>query len=173
MPQIEVSFDIDANGILNVSAKDKATGKEQSIVIKASSGLSEAEVQRMIQDAEANAEADRKFEALVQARNQADGLAHAARKTLEEAGDKASAEDRAAIEAALAEVEGALKGDDKEAIEAAAGKLSAASSALAQKLYAEAAQQSGDGSAGQADKGGEGDVVDAEFEEVDDADKRK
>ncbi|MCC6297183.1 MAG: molecular chaperone DnaK, partial [Pseudomonadales bacterium] len=173
MPQIEVSFDIDANGILNVSAKDKATGKEQSIVIKASSGLSEAEVQKMIQDAEANAEADRKFEALVQARNQADGLAHAARKTLEEAGDKASAEDRAAIEAALAEVDGALKGDDKEAIEAAAGKLSAASSALAQKLYAETAQQHQDGGAGQADKGGEGDVVDAEFEEVDDADKRK
>jgi molecular chaperone DnaK len=155
-----------------VSAKDKATGKEQSIVIKASSGLSEAEVQKMIQDAEANAEADRKFEAMVQARNQADGLAHAARKTLEEAGDKASAEDRAAIEAALAEVDGALKGDDKEAIEAAAGKLSAASAALAQKLYAEAAQPQ-DGSAGQADKGGEGDVVDAEFEEVDDADKRK
>ena len=173
VPQIEVIFDIDANGILHVSAKDKATGKEQSIVIKASSGLSEAEVQKMIQDAEANAEADRKFEALVQARNQADGLAHAARKTLEEAGDKAGAEDRAAIEAALAEVDGALKGDDKEAIEAAAGKLSAASSALAQKLYAEAAQQPQDGSAGQADKGGEGDVVDAEFEEVDDADKRK
>jgi len=173
MPQIEVSFDIDANGILNVSARDKATGKEQSIVIKASSGLSEAEVQRMIRDAEANAEADRKFEALVQARNQADGLAHAARKTLEEAGDKASAEDRAAIEAALAEVDGALKGDDKDAIEAAAGKLSAASAALAQKLYAESAQQSQDAGAGQADKGGEGDVVDAEFEEVDDADKRK
>ncbi|HEX4881011.1 MAG TPA: molecular chaperone DnaK [Porticoccaceae bacterium] len=174
MPQIEVSFDIDANGILNVSAKDKATGKEQSIVIKASSGLSEDEVQKMIKDAEANAEADRKFEALVQARNQADGLAHAARKTLEEAGDKASAEERTAIESALAEVEGVLHGDDKDAIEAAAGKLSQASAALAQKLYAEAtAQQPQEGGGAQAESAAQGDVVDAEFEEVDDADKRK
>ncbi len=174
MPQIEVSFDIDANGILNVSAKDKATGKEQSIVIKASSGLAEEEVQRMIKDAEANAEADRKFEALVQARNQADGLAHAARKTLEEAGDKASAEERTAIESALAEVEGVLHGDDKDAIEAAAGKLSQASAALAQKLYAEAAaQQPQEGGGAQAESAAQGDVVDAEFEEVDDADKRK
>ena len=168
------SFLIDANGILNVSAKDKATGKEQSIVIKASSGLSEDEVQKMIKDAEANAEADRKFEALVQARNQADGLAHAARKTLEEAGDKASAEERTAIESALAEVEGVLHGDDKDAIEAAAGKLSQASAALAQKLYAEAAaQQPQEGGGAQAESAAQGDVVDAEFEEVDDADKRK
>ena len=174
MPQIEVSFDLDANGILNVSAKDKATGKEQSIVIKASSGLSEEEVQQMIKDAEANADADRKFEELVQARNQADGLAHAARKTLEEAGDKADAEERAAIEAALTEVDAALKSDDKETIEAAAAKLSAASSALAQKLYAEAAaQQPQEAGADQGQGGGEGDVVDAEFEEVDDTDQRK
>jgi molecular chaperone DnaK len=176
MPQIEVSFDIDANGILNVSAKDKATGKEQSIEIKASSGLTEEEVERMVKDAEANAEADRKFEELVQARNQADGLAHAARKTLEEAGDKASAEEKAAIEAAIAEVEAALKGDDKAAIDTAANNLSQASSALAQKLYAEAAEQSqaagADGGTG-GEKAGDGDVVDAEFEEVDDADKNK
>jgi molecular chaperone DnaK len=171
VPQIEVSFDIDANGILNVSAKDKATGREQSIVIKASSGLSEAEIQRMIKDAEANAEADRKFEALVQARNQADGLAHAARKTLEEAGDKASAEEKSAIEAAISEVEAAIKGDDKDAIDAATNKLSQASSALAQKLYAEAAAQP-EASAGGTGKAG-GDVVDAEFEEVDDADRNK
>ena len=172
MPQIEVSFDIDANGILNVSARDKATGKEQSIVIKASSGLSEEEVQKMIKDAEANAEADRKFEALAQARNQADGLAHAARKTLEEAGDKASAEEKSAIEAAISEVEAALKGDDQAAIDSAANKLSQASSVLAQKLYAEAAEQAQAGGAEQG-KSGAGDVVDAEFEEVDDADRKQ
>ncbi len=173
MPQIEVSFDIDANGILNVSAKDKATGKEQSIVIKASSGLSDAEVEQMIKDAEANAEADRKFEALVQARNQADGLAHAARKTLADAGDKASPEQKAAIESAIEGVEAALKSDDKDAIDAAAAKLSEASAALAEKMYADAA------AAGQQQPGGagehkpeQGDVVDAEFEEVDEADKK-
>ena len=176
MPQIEVSFDIDANGILNVSAKDKATGKEQSIEIKASSGLTEEEIEKMVKDAEANAEADRKFEELVQARNQADGLAHAARKTLEEAGDKAAAEEKSAIEAAISEVEAAIKGDDKAAIDAAANNLSQASSALAQKLYAEAADQSqaadAEGAVG-GEKSGDGDVVDAEFEEVDDADKNK
>ncbi|MGD9983624.1 MAG: molecular chaperone DnaK [Porticoccaceae bacterium] len=173
MPQIEVSFDIDANGILNVSAKDKATGKEQSIVIKASSGLSEAEVAQMIKDAEANAEADRKFEALVQARNQADGLAHAARKTLADAGDKASPEQKAAIESAIEGVEAALKGDDKDAIDAAAAKLSEASAALAEKMYADAAtasQQANDGAESGAEKG---DVVDAEFEEVDETGKKK
>ncbi len=173
MPQIEVSFDIDANGILNVSAKDKATGKEQSIVIKASSGLSEAEVAQMIKDAEANAEADRKFEALVQARNQADGLAHAARKTLADAGDKASPEQKAAIESAIEGVEAALKSDDKDAIDAAAAKLSEASAALAEKMYADAAtasQQANDGAESGAEKG---DVVDAEFEEVDETGKKK
>ncbi|MCL4120009.1 UNVERIFIED_CONTAM: hypothetical protein GTU68_061561 [Idotea baltica] len=167
MPQIEVTFDIDANGILNVNAKDKATGKEQSIVIKASSGLSDDEIESMVNDAEANAAEDQKFEELVQARNAADGLAHAAKKTLEEAGDKASEEEKTAIEAAIAEVEEAVKGDDKEAMDAAANKLSEASSALAQKLYAEQAEagqaESPEGAAGDA---GADDAVDAEFEEV-------
>jgi molecular chaperone DnaK len=169
MPQIEVSFDIDANGILHVSAKDKATGKEQSIQIKASSGLSDDEIESMVKDAEANAEADRKFEELVTARNTAEGLAHATRKTLEEAGDKATAEEKEAIEAALAEVDEAVKGDDKDAIEAATTKLTEASSGLAQKLYQEqAAQQQAGEAQPQADAGEEssGDAVDAEFEEV-------
>ncbi|MBK8287658.1 MAG: molecular chaperone DnaK [Cellvibrionales bacterium] len=166
VPQIEVTFDIDANGILNVSAKDKATGKQQSIVIKASSGLSDAEIQQMVRDAEANAEADKKFEEIVTARNMAEGLAHATRKTLAEAGDKATDEEKSAIEAALKEVDEAVKTDDKERIEAAAQKLSEASGNLAQKMYADAAAQSGD--AGQQDNNGGDDVVDAEFEEVKD-----
>ena len=166
VPQIEVTFDIDANGILNVSAKDKATGKQQSIVIKASSGLSDAEIQQMVRDAEANAEADKKFEEIVTARNMAEGLAHATRKTLAEAGDKATDEEKSAIEAALKEVDEAVKTDDKERIEAAAQKLSEASGNLAQKMYAAAAAQSGD--AGQQDNNGGDDVVDAEFEEVKD-----
>jgi molecular chaperone DnaK len=171
MPQIEVSFDIDANGILNVSAKDKGTGKQQSIVIKASSGLSEAEIQKMVQDAEVNAEADKKFEELVSARNQAEGLAHAARKTLQEAGDKASAEEKSAIEEALKEVDAAVKGDNKEAMEAATKKLSEASANLAQKLYAEqAAQGQSGGGAEQAEakSAGNDDALDAEFTEVKD-----
>lgn len=170
MPQIEVSFDIDANGILNVSAKDKGTGKQQSIVIKASSGLSEAEIQKMVQDAEANAEADRKFEELVSARNQAEGLAHAARKTLQEAGDKASADEKSAIEAALKDVDAAIKGDNKEAMEAATKKLSEASANLAQKLYAEQAAQGQAGGAEQAEpkSAGNEDALDAEFTEVKD-----
>ena len=168
MPQIEVTFDIDANGILNVSASDKATGKSQSIVIKASSGLSDEEIEKMVADAEANAEADAKFEEMVQVRNTADGLVHATKKTLEEAGDKATAEEKAAIEAAIAEVEEALKGSDKEAIEKATEKLTEASSGLAQRLYAEQAQQAEAGAAG-ADAGAADDsVVDAEFEEVKD-----
>ena len=168
MPQIEVTFDIDANGILNVNAKDKATGKEQSIVIKASSGLSDDEIENMVNDAEANAAEDQKFEELVQARNAADGLAHAAKKTLEEAGDKASEEEKTAIEAAIAEVEEAVKGDDKEAMDAAANKLSEASSALAQKLYAEQAEadQAENSEDAAGDTGGADDAVDAEFEEV-------
>ena len=169
MPQIEVTFDIDANGILNVSAKDKATGKEQSIVIKASSGLSDDEIEQMVQDAEANAEADKKFEEMIQVRNTADGMVHATKKTLEEAGDKATEEEKTAIEAAITEVEEALKGDDKDAIEAATQKLTEASSGLAQKLYAEqaAAEQAAGGE--QAQEGGkDDDVVDAEFEEVKD-----
>lgn len=171
VPQIEVSFDIDANGILNVSAKDKATGKQQSIVIKASSGLSEEEIEQMLKDAEANADSDRKFEELAQARNTADGLAHAAEKTLAEAGDKASPEEREQIEAAIKAVEEAVKGDDKGVIDAAAAKLSEASAALAQKLYAEAGQTAQQaGTEGASDDGD--DVVDAEFEEVDEGDNK-
>ncbi|WP_461484055.1 molecular chaperone DnaK [Porticoccus sp.] len=175
MPQIEVTFDIDANGILNVSAKDKATGKEQSIVIKASSGLSDEEIENMVKDAEANAAEDQKFEELVQARNAADGLAHAAKKTLEEAGDKASAEEKEAIESAIKEVEEAVKGDDKEAMDAAANKLSEASANLAQKLYAEQAEaaQAGAADEGTAAAGGnQDDALDAEFEEVKEDDKK-
>ena len=168
MPQIEVTFDIDANGILNVSAKDKATGKEQSIVIKASSGLSDEEIDAMVKDAEANAAEDKKFEELVQARNTADGLAHAAKKTLEEAGDKASDEEKSAIEAAVAKVEEAVQGDDKEAIDAAAKELSEASATLAQKLYAEQQAEAGPAEAGEQPAD---DAMDAEFEEVDETQK--
>ncbi len=168
MPQVEVTFDIDANGILNVSAKDKATGKEQSIVIKASSGLSDEEIDKMVQDAEANAESDRKFEEVVSARNALEGLIHATKKTLEEAGDKASEEEKAAITAAVTEAEEAVKSEDKDKMEEATKKLSEASGGLAQKMYAEqqaagAAEGANEqASAEQADDG----VVDAEFEEV-------
>ncbi|MAC37797.1 MAG: molecular chaperone DnaK [Halieaceae bacterium] len=169
MPQIEVTFDLDANGILNVSAKDKATGKEQSIRITASGGLSEGEIESMVQDAEANAEADKKFEELVAARNTADGMVHAARKTLEEAGEHATDDDRSAIEAAITEAEETIKGDDAAAMEAATTKLTEATGGVAQKMYA--AQQAQDASAGADSAEAEpepdqGDVVDAEFEEV-------
>ena len=163
MPQIEVTFDIDANGILNVSAKDKATGKEQSIIIKASSGLSEDEIDAMVKDAEANAAEDKKFEELVQARNTADGLAHATKKTLEEAGDKATPEEKSAIEDAIKKVEEAVKGDDKDAIDEAVKILSEASSGLAQKMYAE---QTADAQANQDESKPADDAMDAEFEEV-------
>ena len=175
VPQIEVTFDIDANGILNVSAKDKATGKEQSIVIKASSGLNEDEIEQMVKDAEANAEEDRKFEELVQARNQGDGMIHAVRKTLEEAGDKAADEEKQKIESAISELEEALKGDDKEDIEAKTQKLTEASSELAQKMYSEQQAQgaeAGEQASGQSEKGSGDDAVDAEFEEVKEDDKR-
>ncbi|WP_371230949.1 molecular chaperone DnaK [Pseudomonas sp. QE6] len=166
VPQIEVTFDIDANGILHVGAKDKATGKQQSIVIKASSGLSEDEIAQMVRDAEANAEEDRKFEELAAARNQGDALVHATRKMVTEAGDKATAEEKAAIEKALGELEVAVKGDDKAEIEAKLNALSQASTPLAQKMYAEQPQP-GAAAQGEAadDKAGD-DVVDAEFEEV-------
>ncbi|MFO5893582.1 molecular chaperone DnaK, partial [Pseudomonas aeruginosa] len=167
VPQIEVTFDIDANGILHVSAKDKATGKQQSIVIKASSGLSEDEIQQMVRDAEANAEEDRKFEELAAARNQGDALVHATRKMITEAGDKATAEDKATIEKALGELEAAVKGDDKAEIEAKMNALSQASTPLAQKMYAEQAQQGEDAPQGKQAKAAD-DVVDAEFEEVKD-----
>ena len=166
VPQIEVSFDIDANGILSVSAKDKATGKEQSIVIKSSSGLSDEEVEKMVRDAEANAEEDRKFEELVQVRNTADGMIHATRKTLKDAGDKATDEEKAAIETAITELEEALTSNDKEKIEEKTNALTQASGTLAQKMYAdaEAGAQSSEGE--QAKK--QDDAVDAEFEEVKD-----
>jgi molecular chaperone DnaK len=170
MPQIEVTFDIDANGILNVGAKDKATGKEQSIIIKASSGLSDEEIDAMVKDAEANAAEDKKFEELVQARNTADGLAHAAKKTLEEAGDKATDEEKAAIEAGVKQVEAAVQGDNKDAIDEAAKVLSEASAGLAQKLYAEQAE-AGEQPAGEQAPGD--DAMDAEFEEVKDEDAKE
>ena len=169
VPQIEVSFDIDANGILNVSAKDKATGKQQSIVIKASSGLSDDEIEKMVRDAEANAEEDRRFEELVTTRNQGDQLVHATRKTLQEAGDKATEAEKSAIESALADLEQAVKGDDKAEIEAKINALSEASGPLVQKMYAEQAQAAQGGeAAGDASQNGADDVVDAEFEEVKD-----
>ncbi len=167
MPQIEVTFDIDANGILNVSAKDKATGKEQSIVIKASSGLSDDEIEKMVADAEANADADRQFEELVQARNTADGLIHATRKTLEDAKDKVTDDEKTAIEKAIADLETVIKGTDKEDIEAKTQALTEASSSLAQRLYAEQAQPQQGGAEGQSGNQDD-DVVDAEFEEVKD-----
>ncbi|MGM0449455.1 MAG: molecular chaperone DnaK [Pseudomonadota bacterium] len=173
VPQIEVTFDIDANGILNVSAKDKATGKEQSIEIKASSGLTEDEVDQMVKDAEQNAQEDEKFEELVQARNQGDSMIHAVRKSLEEAGDQATEEEKTAIESAISELEEAMKGDDKEQIEAKTQALTEASSSLAQKMYSQQGEEgAAGGDTGQSQDGGGDDAVDAEFEEVNDDDKR-
>ena len=181
MPQIEVTFDIDANGILHVHAQDKATGKEQSIVIRASSGLSEEEVQKMVQDAEAHADDDRKFHELVTVRNQADNLLHSTKKTLSEVDSSVvDADTRAKIEAEIAALEEAMKGNDKDAIEAKVQSLSQASAPLAEKMYAkaqaeqQAAGQSADAGAdaSQAQQGEEGNVVDAEFEEVDDKKKK-
>ena len=168
VPQIEVTFDIDANGILHVGAKDKATGKTQSIVIKANSGLSEEEIQQMVRDAEVNAEEDRKFEELATARNQGDQLVHATRKMITEAGDKATADEKAAIETALSALEVAVKGDDKAEIEAKMNALSEATTPLAQKMYAEQPQQAGGAAQGAEEAAGADDVVDAEFEEVKD-----
>ncbi|MDT8893562.1 molecular chaperone DnaK [Halomonas sp. I1] len=178
VPQIEVAFDLDANGILNVSAKDKATGKEQSIVIKASSGLSEEEVEQMVQDAEAHADEDKKFEELVALRNQADGMVHAARKTLEEAGDKATDDEKQAIENAASELEEAAKGDDKDDIQAKLDTLTEASGNLAQKMYADQAEEAGQQPGADAGEQAEGqkkedDVVDAEYEEVNDDQKKQ
>lgn len=168
VPQIEVTFDIDANGILHVGAKDKATGKQQSIVIKANSGLSEEEIQQMVRDAEVNAEEDRKFEELASARNQGDALVHSTRKMISDAGDKVTAEEKTAVEAALVALEAAVKGDDKALIEAKVEELSKVSAPIAQKMYAEQAENPE-----AAAKPAEGaakpdDVVDAEFEEVKD-----
>ncbi len=175
VPQIEVAFDLDANGILNVSAKDKATGKEQSIVIKASSGLSDDEIDQMVRDAEAHADEDKRFEELVALRNQADGMIHASRKTLEEVGDKATDEEKQAIESAIAELEEALQGDDKDAIQAKLDALTEASGSLAQKLYAEQAEAAQQAGGEQAESGNQqdDDVVDAEYEEVNDDQKKQ
>ena len=173
-PQIEVSFDLDANGILNVSAKDKATGKEQSIVIKASSGLSDEDIEAMVADAESHAEEDRKFEELITSRNTGDSMIHAAKRTLEESGDKVSDEERKKIELAIADLEGVLNGDSKADIDAKTQVLTEASSALAQRMYSEEAQRSeaqqpsGDSKTSQDV---DGDAVDAEFEEVKDDNK--
>ncbi len=168
LPQIEVTFDIDANGILNVSAKDKATGKSQNIVIKASSGLSDDEIDRMVSDAESHAEEDRKFRELVDTRNQADALIHAAEKTLADLGEKASSEERHTVETAISDLKTAMESDDKDKIEAKTAALSEASAGLAQKLYAE--QQGAEAAGAEAapeGQAGDDDVVDAEFEEVD------
>ena len=171
MPQVEVSFDIDANGILNVSAKDKATGKEQSIIIKASSGLSEGEIEQMVRDAEAHAAEDEKFAEIVNLRNQADALVHATRKAVQDAGDKATDAEKQAIENAAVALEEAVKKEDKAEIEAKMQALSAASAELAQKMYAEQAQDAS-ATGGANDAGTDGDTVDAEFEEVKDDDKK-
>ena len=171
MPQIEVNFDIDANGILNVSARDKATGKEQSIVIKASSGLSDQEIDNMVKDAEAHAEEDRKARELVEARNMAENMIHATRKSLAELGDKAEEQEKKDIEAAIAELETALKGDDKDAIAAKTTKLTEAAGKLAEKAYAaeQAAGAAGpEAASASKPEASKDDVVDAEFEEVKD-----
>ena len=175
IPQIEVSFDIDANGILNVSAKDKATGKKQSIVIKASSGLSDDEVQRMIKDAEAHADEDKKLSALIGARNHADNMIHATEKSLKELGDQVGADEKSSIESAIEALKEAVKGDNKDSIDTKTNALAELSGKLAERVYAQksagegaGAGESGASTSGKADDG----VVDAEFEEVKDDEKR-
>ncbi|MFA6052522.1 MAG: molecular chaperone DnaK [Methylobacter sp.] len=173
IPQIEVAFDIDANGILNVSAKDKATGKKQSIVIKASSGLSDDEVERMIKDAEAHADEDRKLTELVHARNHADGMIHATEKSLKELGDQVGADEKTSIEHAIDALKEAVKGDDKSAIEAKTNDLTELSGKLAERVYAQKSASEGDQSGAHASSEHAADdgVVDAEFEEVKEDDK--
>ncbi|MCH9671415.1 MAG: Hsp70 family protein, partial [Gammaproteobacteria bacterium] len=173
IPQVEVAFDIDANGILNVSATDKATNKAQSIVIRASSGLNDEEIERMVQEAEAHADEDRKFHELVDARNRADNLVHATRKSLEDFGDQVSDDEKAEVETAIEAVQKALESDEKEAIDTASNALAELSGKLAERAYAAQAQADGAGAEGGAESGGASDganddVVDAEFEEVSD-----
>ena len=169
VPQIEVSFNIDANGILNVSAKDKATGKEQSIVIKASSGLSDEEIETMVKDAEAHAEEDRKFRELVDVRNQGENLIHATEKTLKDLGEKVDGAERGKIESAISDLRTALKGDNKGAIEAKSQALAELSGKLAEKVYAQANEQNAEaGAQDETAKANDDSVVDAEFEEVKD-----
>ena len=172
LPQIEVAFDIDANGILNVSAKDKATGKEQSIVIKASSGLSDEEIEKMVKDAEANAEADRKFESLIGARNMADSMMHATKKSMAEAGDKLTDDEKQPVLDAIAALESVLGSDDQEEIEAKTKALTDASAKIAEKLYAAADAGAQATDAGGQSRSADDDVVDAEFEEVKDDEKK-
>ncbi|QYU71135.1 Hsp70 family protein [Leptolyngbya sp. 15MV] len=169
VPQIEVTFDIDANGIVSVSAKDKATGKEQQIRIQAKSGLSDADIERMVRDAEANADADRKRRETVEARNQLDALVHSTDKTLKENGDKVGAAEKAEVETALAEARGAMEGQDADAIRAASEKLSQAAMKMGEALYKaqQAAEQQAGGAPGQGGANPNDKVVDAEFEEVD------
>jgi molecular chaperone DnaK len=171
-PQIEVTFDIDANGILNVSAKDKATGQEQKIVIKASSGLTDEEIERMVTDAEAHAADDAKFRELADVRNQGDALIHATEKAMGELGEKLDGAERAGIESALSELKEAVGGDSKEAIERKMAAVSEASNSMLQQM---AAAQSEEQSSAETGSAGEGDdnVVDAEFEEVRDDDEKK
>ena len=176
MPQIEVAFDIDANGILHVSAKDKATGKENKIKIQANSGLNEDEIQRMVKDAEAHAEEDKKAVELVAARNQCDALVHSVKKSLTEYGDKLAADEKSKIEAALKDAEEALKSDDKEKIEAKSQELATSAHKLAEQMYAkeQEKQQAAGGGEAKGDAGAkkeDGNVVDAEFEEVKDGKK--
>ncbi|MGB2473920.1 MAG: molecular chaperone DnaK [Litorivicinaceae bacterium] len=172
MPQVEVAFDIDANGILNVSAKDKATGKEQSIVIKASSGLSDEEIEKMVKDAEANAEADKQFEEMISARNTADSMIHATKKSMADAGEKLTDEEKAPVESAISELEEALKADDKDQIIAKTSALTEASAKIAEKLYATADAGTTDTGTDAGSSEPEDDVVDAEFEEVKDNEKK-
>ena len=172
MPQIEVTFDVDANGIMNVSAKDKATGKEQNIVIKSCGGISEDEIEKMVQDAEANAESDKKFHDLVGARNTADNLIHSSRKAIGELGDKVTAEEKEKIEEACKDLESVVKGDDKDAIEAKTKTLEEAFAPVAQKAYADQAQAAGaQGGAKAEESKKDDDVVDADFEDVEDEKK--
>ncbi len=175
VPQIEVGFDIDANGILHVSAKDKATGKENKIVIKSSSGLTEDEINRMVKDAEAHAEEDRKAHELVDARNRADGLVHSVRKSMKDMGDKLDAAEKDKIEAAIKDVEEVMKSDDKDAIDARSQALAEASHKLAEQMYAQAGQAGGaeaQAAGGESAPKGDENVVDAEFEEVKDNKKK-
>jgi molecular chaperone DnaK len=172
MPQIEVTFDIDANGILHVSAKDKATGKENKIRIQANSGLSDDEIQRMVQDAAAHAEEDKKAHDLVDARNQCDALVHSTKKALAEHGDKIDAEAKGKIEAAIKDAEEAIKSGDKDSIEAKSQALAMASQKLGEAMYAQSqaagGAQSAGGATGGSAKAEDADVVDAEFTEVKD-----
>ena len=172
VPQVEVTFDIDANGIVNVSARDKATGKEQQIRIQASGGLSEGDIERMVKDAEAHAEEDKKRKAQVEAKNQAEALIHATERSLAEHGAKVGETERRAIETALADLKEAVKGDDADAIRAKTNALAQASMKLGEAMYAQAQQGAADGDAS-AGGGAKEDVVDAEFTEVDDDKKNK